>query len=137
RKLLELFLDAGTAPHSRGVVNSKRAALPRDVDRDRVACDAGLGAGEQPFLSQEPIDQRRLAGVRTADDRDADGARPRSVRYLHLRMRIGVEVIVLAKRGRLGQCGAQGLVEIGEPLTMLRRYRDRLTEPKLVALEPP
>ena len=74
RELLELLLDARLAPHAGGVVQRKLRPLPVEIDRDRVARDAGLRPGEQALLAEQTVDQRRLAGIRPADHRDADRA---------------------------------------------------------------
>ena len=68
------------AAHAGGVVDAEMPAVPVEIDRDGVAGDAGLGPGEQALLAEQPVDQRRLAGVRPADHRDAD--RPRRVGLL-------------------------------------------------------
>jgi hypothetical protein len=47
--------------------------LPLPVDRDRIACDPRLRPGDQPVLLQHLVDQRRLAGIGAADDRELQG----------------------------------------------------------------
>ncbi len=74
RQLLQLFLDARPAAQPRGVEHPKRTAVPADIDGDGIACGAGLGARQQPFLAEQLIDQCRLAGVGTADDRYPNGS---------------------------------------------------------------
>ena len=46
--------------------------MPRAAARRRVARRPRHVADDQPLFAQQPIDQRRLADVRTADDRDRD-----------------------------------------------------------------
>ena len=43
-----------------------------EIDLDGVAGDAGLGPGEHAVLAEQPVHQRRLAGVRPPDHGDAD-----------------------------------------------------------------
>ena len=88
RKLFELLLDARAAAHAGGVVNAETLAVPVKIDRDGVARDAGFRPGQQALLAEQAIDQRRLAGVGAADDRDADRLRALLPRP-HLRPRAG------------------------------------------------
>ena len=71
RQLFQLFLHPGLAAHAGGVEQLDRAAVPVPVDRDGIAGDAGFRAGQQPLLADQRVDQRRLAGIRAADDGDA------------------------------------------------------------------
>ena len=72
RELFELAFDPGAPPHPGGVVDEEAPAVPGERHRDGVAGDAGLGAGEQALLAEQPVDQGRLAGIGPADHGDAD-----------------------------------------------------------------
>jgi hypothetical protein len=113
------------------------------ADADRVAGDPGLGAGQQPVLAQDLVDQRRFAGIRAADDRDLQGlrgrgaasSRERNPRIRHPR----------ADRHRPGSCwhsapsnsrpGLQGAVKIVHPLAMLGRDAQRLAQTQRIGLQ--
>ena len=69
RQLLELLLR----PWPGGACRRCRQSLDRAPRHSQstaiaVAGDAGLGAGQQPLLADQRVDQRRLAGVGAADD---------------------------------------------------------------------
>ena len=51
----------------------KRRPRQVEIDRDRIARDAGLGPGQQPLLAEQAVDQRGFAGIGPSDDRDANG----------------------------------------------------------------
>ena len=85
------------------------------------------GAGEQPLLAEQPVDQRRLAGIRPADHGDADRAGAAVRPPLRPSRRL---------RGRFRQRGAQRVVEIGQALAVLGRDRDRLAETERIGFEP-
>ena len=104
----------GAAAQARGVVDAEAPAAPVEIDGDRVARDAGLRAGQQPILAEQAVDQRRLAGVRPSDDRDADRARVGVVGSFDRPRALGAR-----GRGLLGQRRAQRVVEIGQPLAVL------------------
>ena len=92
------------------------------------------GPGQQPLLAEQPVDQRRLAGIGAADHGDADrawwpGLLAAAFAFGIGRLRVG------RGHGRIGKRRAQRLVEIGEALAVLGRDRDRLAEPELVGLE--
>ncbi len=72
---------------------------PLPVDRDRIARDPGLGAGQQPVFAQQPIDQRGLARIGPADDGELERAG-------------GDLVAMLVQFGR-GRLFGFGAVEIG------------------------
>ena len=70
RQLFHLVTDPRLFAHAGGVENPDRRSQPVGPDRDRIAGDAGLGAGQHPLFAQNLVDQRRFAGVRAADDGD-------------------------------------------------------------------
>ena len=74
RELLDHFGDARLAPDAGGVDQLKLPAAPFERHGDRVARGAGLVRGQHPVLANQAVQQGRLAGVRAADDRDANGA---------------------------------------------------------------
>ena len=83
----------------------------RPVDGDRVARDAGLGTGQEAILTDEAVDQGRLAGVRAADDGD-----------LH-RFRSCLALLLTVRRFAedRGDC----VLEIAHSLAVLGRDRQR------------
>ena len=44
--------------------------MPLEIDADRIAGEAGFGSRQQPVLTENPVEERRLAGIGTANDRD-------------------------------------------------------------------
>ena len=100
--------------------------LPVEIDRDGVARGAGLRRGEQALLADQPVDQRRLAGIRPPDNGDADRMRT-GRRRPPPRPRL---------RGLFGQRRAQRVVEIGQALVMLGRNRHRIAEAERIGVEP-
>ena len=107
-------------------MSNRRNSRPfhSSVDRDGVAGDAGLRTGEQALLAEQPVDQRRLADVRTADHRDANGT-----------VGVRIDLLILGRRGGvLRQGGADRVVEVGEALAVLGGERDRIAEAERVGL---
>ena len=78
RELFQLLLDPRAAAQAGGIEHAEIAALPVDLDRDGIAGGAGFGAGQQPLLAEQMVDQRRFAGIGAADDGNADRARARA-----------------------------------------------------------
>ena len=76
----------------------------------------GLGAGDHALLAQQAVDERRLADVGAADDRDADRAR-----------------VVVGLRARLEAC-EHVLHEVLAPLAVTGGDRERRTEPERVEI---
>ncbi len=96
--------------------------MPGQIDRDRVAGDPSLRSGEQPLLADQPVDQRRLAGIGPPDHGDVDGP------GLILRGGRRAGPGVVRQRGLIRQGATERRVEIGKPLAMLGGQRDRLAE---------
>src|SRR4029453_15437963 len=68
----ELFDDFGhfaATTHTRGVDERVAAAAAVEIEIDRIAPGAPLPEGDHALLSEERIDQGRLADVGAADDR--------------------------------------------------------------------
>ena len=80
RQLFQLLVDARAAAHAGGVVDAEFLAVPIEIDRDGIARGAGFRRGQQPLLADQPVDQRRLAGIRPSDDGDADRMAVRTAR---------------------------------------------------------
>ncbi len=72
REFLELLLDPRPPPQPGSIVNPEVPVVPSQIDGDSIAGNAGFGAGEQPLLTQQAIDQGGFSGVRPAHHRDAD-----------------------------------------------------------------
>ena len=72
REFLELLLDARAAAQSGGIVDAQMPPAPVQIDRNRIARDAGFRPGHQPLFAEQSVDQRGLAGIGTPDHGDAD-----------------------------------------------------------------
>ena len=109
--------------------------MPIPVDGDGIAGDAGFRAGQQPLLADQRVDQRRLAGIRPADDGDAH-----RLGLVVGRLRIGIGDVladqhrrlaatsrlrlVLSAKTRSSPSAAMiGVAQIGHALAMLGRDR--------------
>ena len=128
RKLLQLFLDPRAPPQARGIEHPKVPALPVDFHGDGIARGAGFGAGQQPLLAKQMIDQRGLAGIGAADD----GHAYRPLRQILIGFDDVVIVELLALVRGLRHQGAQRVVEIAEALAVLGRNLDRFAETQRV-----
>ena len=113
RELFELLLDARAAAQARGIEHAELASLPVNLHRNGIAGGARLGAGQQPLLAEQLVDQRRLAGVGPADDGDANGPR---CGFLFGDVLVGGLFLVLD--GRRHQRG-QRVVELAHALAVL------------------
>ena len=127
RKLFQLLVDARAAAKAGGVVDAEFLPAPVEIDRDGVARDAGLRPGEQALLADQPVDQRRLAGVGPADNGDADRMRARTARPPPR----------CCGRRAFGQRRAQRVVEIGQAFVVLGGNRHRVAEAERIGVEPP
>ena len=119
RQLLQLGLHLGLAAQTGGVDQPDGPIIPGPVDRDGVAGDPGLRAGQHPVLADQAIDQGRFASVRTADDRDGD-------RF------VGCLGFFIVFRQRQGQHGG---VEIRHALAMLSRDGDGFAQAQAERLQ--
>ena len=138
RELLELLLDARAPPQPGGVVDAE--VRPRQSTSTAIASRVmpASGPGEQPLLAEQAVDQRRLAGVRPADDaRRGSARRRRSVASGSARRRSSCGRCARRARGLLRQRRAQRIVEIGQaprrarprsrPARRARAHRPRAT----------
>ena len=96
--------------------------VPDPVDRDRIAGDAGLGAGDQPLLLEDAVDQGRFAGVGAADDRE-------------LERRVALGLFLLLGAVLALDIGAEMLEQVDHALAMLGAHRDRLAEAQGIGFE--
>ncbi len=71
-ELLDRFFDARTASHAGGIDQCIRLAIALERHEHRIARGAGLIERDQALFAEQTIDQRRLADVRPADDRDSN-----------------------------------------------------------------
>ena len=126
RQLFELVLDLGAFAQTGGVDQPHRPVVPVPVDGDRIARDAGLGPGDHPLLAEHLVDQGRFARVGAPDDRHLE----RTVFVVLVLGRVFLAVLALDER-------AQQLEQVDQPLAMLGRQRERLTEAELIGLHPP
>ncbi len=78
-EFLDRFLHAGAAPHARGVDQRVALAVALEGHHDGIARGAGLVVGDQAILAEQSIDQRALAHIGAADDRDLDAGHFRAV----------------------------------------------------------
>ena len=74
-EFLDRLLDARAAPQARRCRSACSAHRRARRAPDGIARGAGLIECHHAILAQQPIDQRALAHVRAADDRDFDAAR--------------------------------------------------------------
>src|SRR5258706_14515318 len=95
RKLLDLFDDLAATANARGVDQRVRLAAALEIEVDRIARRAGLVERDHALFAEQHVDQRRLADVRPADERDARGRLlvPRDAGP-------GVDAVALAGLGR-------------------------------------
>ena len=118
RQLLQLLLHPGLATHAGGVDQPDVLAFVFPVDRDGVAGDAGLGAGQHAVLADQAVDQGRLARVGAADNGNTDWL---------------VGFVDLFDED-VGRCGDHGRVQVGHTLAVLGRDGDRLSEAQRIGL---
>ena len=134
---LDRILHPGAPPQPRGVDQQERPPIALEGHQDAVARGAGLLARDHPLLPEQPIDERGLAHVRSADDCDADGARVGLRHLLRLEAREHVLHELLAPLTVAGGDGER-LAEsermevrghhVGvEPLGLVEDERDRLS----------
>ena len=104
--------------------------MPFPVDRDRIARNPGLRAGQQAIFAQQAVDQGRLARVRTTDDGELE--RPCKQRFLVLLVDFGLDL----RRFGLGADDRPEVVEqIGDAFAMFGTDRRRFAEAERKALE--
>ncbi|ESY17342.1 hypothetical protein X750_22630 [Mesorhizobium sp. LNJC394B00] len=120
--------------------------MPVPVDRDGIAGDAGFRAGQKPLLADQRVDQRRLAGIGTADDGDAH-----RLGVVIGRFGVGIGdvladqhlaggdvlglVFFLAEGAVFAQRLDHRVAQIGHALAVLGRDRDRLAEAEFPGLQ--
>ena len=84
------------------------------IDRDRVAGDPGLGAGDQTVLAEHAVDERRLARVGAADDRELQD------RLVAVGVLLVVELAI--------DVGEERLEQVGDALAVLGGELDGVAE---------
>ncbi len=114
--VLDVLLDLGGATDTGGVDEPVRAAFALDQRVDRVARRARDLAHDGALGACELVQQRRLAGVRPADDRDVDD----------VLVDLGLDV---------GQDGDDLVEDVAGPVTVRRRDGPRLAEAEVPELE--
>ena len=128
REFLDRLDHLAAAAHAGGVDQRVAAAVALEIEVDRIARRARLVEGDHPLLAEQRVDERRLADVRPADDRDLD-------------RRVGVGAIV----GQRRLAGSSGAAAAGtsasaistsarDVLAVRRRNGVRLAEAQLVEL---
>ena len=73
-RLLDHILDLAATAHARGVDQGELAPVARERHEYAVAGGARHLARDHALLTDEPVDERRLADVGAADDGDADAS---------------------------------------------------------------
>ena len=132
RVALDAAVDRPAAADAGGVDERHRLAVERDLGVDRVARRAGHLRHDHPLLPEDTVDERRLAGVRPADDRD--------LRRPHLRLGELGEVLVAHRlrrrdRWRGGRQPIDDLVgQVAGVAAVLRADRQRRVEAQGVEL---
>ena len=95
--------------------------MPAEIRVNGIAGRTGNLADEHPLLAQDPIDERRLPDVRTADNRNP---RFRLFRFLLFRLALRQPLDHLVE-------------EVADPLPVLRGNLHDGVEPELVEIERP
>ena len=72
--VLARLVDLALAPQPRGVDEAQRPVFDLDHGVDRVARRAGQVVHDRPLLPHQAVEERRLADVGAADDRDREDA---------------------------------------------------------------
>ena len=106
-------------------------SVPLGVEPDRVAGDAGLGAGQQAILAEDVVDERGLARVRTAEHGDAQGLGEiefAAVLFFAQNQRLGLALLVRVEARRGWQDFDQRVVEFAQALAVLGGEGDRLAK---------
>jgi hypothetical protein len=116
-ELFQLLLNLRLLAQAGSVDQAHLLVAPDPVDRDGVARDARFRTGQQTLLADQAVDQGGLAGVRTADDGQAD--------------RLVVVVLVFGILV-LGEGRQHGGVELGHAFAVLARNRNRFAQAQLV-----
>ncbi len=134
RQFLQLVDDLRALAHAGGVEQLDLVDLavlfPLPVDANRIARDPGLGARNQPVFADHAVDQRRLARIRTADDRQLHRAQRRVLILFAVRQRKGFGpfgAISLDDR-------AERIKQIDHAFAMFGAQCDRIVEAKRIAL---
>ena len=125
RQPLQLVVDLGALPQTRGIDQPHRTAFPFPIEADRIAGDPGFGAGDHPLLPSMRVDQGRLAGVRPPDDGDVQR---------------GVLVVSSPPSSSSPSRSTkrpQRLEQIGDALAMLGADRDRIAKAEAEGFEDP
>src|SRR6185369_15155836 len=68
--------NLGLAAESAGIDEIDRRAVPVELLDDRITRDAGLVERDRAAAAEQAVEQRRLADVRPADDRNAHASAP-------------------------------------------------------------
>ncbi len=114
--------------------------MPFPIDGNRITGDARLRAGQQALLANKRVDQRRLAGIGTADDGDAHrlgvviGGHVFGVGIDILAdqdLALGDEILVIlvgAKGPLMAERLDNGVAQIRQALAMLGRNRNGLAQ---------
>src|SRR5690606_30969134 len=124
------FRDARLAPEARRVDEAQLAPAPFEIRGDGITREARFRPGQETFLAEQRVDQRRLARIGTPDDGDPDGARVGIFGFDQL-----VGSLTLHCRCPIykSKCHQHLRNELEDALAMLSRDRVRLAEPKLEA----
>ena len=121
RELFQLLGHARLATQPGGVEQLQLAIAPGGLQADGIARQARLGAGQQPILAEDLVEQRGFAGVGAAQHGDAQrlgGIGLVAVLLLAQHQRRRVVILVGVDAGGGGQSGAQGVVEFAQALAV-------------------
>ncbi len=137
----DALVDARPAPHARRVDQDIGAAVPFEGYFDGIPRGAGLIEGDEAFVAEEAVDQRRLADIRPTNDTDSNRAidvhgRIRDVRRNSRQRRLDQVIDSLAVRGGHGlRLAEPEAMELGDhdrgiaALALVDRDRHRLAAP--------
>ena len=124
--LLGAAIGLGRAAEPGGVDEAHRAVGRLDHRVDGVARRAGQVVHDGALLAQEPVEERRLPHVGTADDGDARRARVAPV--LKTRCRAGVVALGGVPRPRPGEEGDHLVEQITRPAPVHRADREGVAQ---------
>ena len=114
RVFLDIVVDLRPPLDARGIDDLERLAVQIDDEVDRVACRAGYIRDQDAVLPGELVQQRRLADVRPADDREARDHVIRN-RFAEIRKRLDKTIEQISGIASVQRRDRQGLTQAKRP----------------------
>ena len=137
-EFLELVFDAGTPAQAGRVEHFELALAPGEIDADRIARDAGLGASQQPVFAEDPIEQGRFAGIGPANNGDAQrlgDVEFGAILVIGKGLRLGRFRRFRLLGGQVRQRLANRRIKLGKAVAMLGRQWHRLAQSEFESFE--